>query len=118
MPKLIQVRNVPNDVHGRVKAHAALAGLSLSDYVLREIEASGARPTHEELFSRIARLPHIDLDSPSANVVRQYRDNLTAYDAAYVTLAEALSVPLLTMDRRLAQAPGLAIDVEVFTPPS
>ncbi|MXY24525.1 MAG: type II toxin-antitoxin system VapC family toxin [Acidobacteria bacterium] len=47
-----------------------------------------------------------------------WRHNLTPYDAAYVTLAEALSVPLLTMDRRLAQAPGLPIDVDVFTPPS
>ncbi|MXY24524.1 MAG: hypothetical protein F4Y45_08380 [Acidobacteria bacterium] len=75
MAKLIQVRNVPNDVHGHVKARAALAGMSLSDYVLREIEASLARPTREELFARIARLPPIDLDPSPADVVRYDRDN-------------------------------------------
>ncbi len=75
MPKLIQVRNVPNEVHGRVKARAALAGLSLSDYVLREIEQSLARPTRAELFARIEHLPPIDLDPPSAEVLRKDREN-------------------------------------------
>ena len=40
--------------------------------------------------------------------------NLTTYDAAYVTLAEVLGGPLLTTDRRLANAPDLAVPVEVF----
>lgn len=75
MSKLIQVRNVPDEVHGRVKARAALSGLSLSDYVLRELEQSLARPTRNELFARIAQLPPIDLDPPSAEVVRKDRDN-------------------------------------------
>lgn len=43
----------------------------------------------------------------------QLRDNLTPYDAAYVALAEALGVPLLTGDRRLADAPGIRCHVEV-----
>jgi len=41
------------------------------------------------------------------------RENLTAYDAAYVALAEVLSAPLLTGDRRLAGAPGLGAKVEL-----
>ncbi|MBI4883336.1 MAG: type II toxin-antitoxin system VapC family toxin [Actinobacteria bacterium] len=41
-----------------------------------------------------------------ANRVWQLRDNLTAYDAAYVALAESIDVPLLTLDARLAAAPG------------
>ena len=40
--------------------------------------------------------------------------NVTAYDAAYVALAETLGVPLLTADRRLAAAPGLSCVVEVL----
>ena len=40
------------------------------------------------------------------------RENLTAYDAAYVALAEALDAPLITRDRRLAAAAG-HIDIEV-----
>lgn len=41
------------------------------------------------------------------------RDNVTAYDAAYISLAESLEVPLLTADRRLATAPGILARVEV-----
>lgn len=43
------------------------------------------------------------------------RDNLTAYDAAYVSLAEALGAPLLTADRKLAAVPGIRTAVEVLT---
>ncbi len=42
------------------------------------------------------------------------KDNLTAYDAAYVALAETLAAPLLTTDRRLAQAPGIRAEVELY----
>ena len=42
------------------------------------------------------------------------RDNLTVYDAAYVTLAELLGVVLLTADARLARAPGLRCDIELL----
>ena len=43
------------------------------------------------------------------------RENLTAYDAAYVALAEAAAVPLLTADAKLAAAPGLRCEVELLT---
>jgi predicted nucleic acid-binding protein len=43
----------------------------------------------------------------------ELRQNLTAYDAAYIALAEALRAPLLTRDRRLASAPGIRTRVEV-----
>ncbi len=42
------------------------------------------------------------------------RDNLTAYDATYVALAEALACPLLTMDAKLAGAPGHKVKIELF----
>lgn len=45
----------------------------------------------------------------------ELRDNLTPYDAAYVSLAEELTAPLLTADRRLAAAPGLRCDVLLLT---
>lgn len=44
----------------------------------------------------------------------EIRDNLTAYDAVYVALAEALDAPLLTRDRRLATAPGHQARIEVM----
>ena len=46
--------------------------------------------------------------------VWELRDNLSAYDACYVALAEALETPLLTADRRLANAPGIRCTVEVI----
>ena len=73
MPKTLHVRNVPDDLHGRLKARSALAGLSMSDYVLREIRQSLTRPTREEVFARLADLPPIDLDPPAAEILRDER---------------------------------------------
>jgi predicted nucleic acid-binding protein len=56
-----------------------------------------ARYSHEILLDRVWEL----------------RRNLTAYDAVYVALAEALDVPLLTRDRRIAAAPGLGARIEL-----
>jgi plasmid stability protein len=57
MPKMIQVRNVPDRVHRVLKARAAAAGLSLSDYVKRDLEESAARPSLEELSARVSGRP-------------------------------------------------------------
>ena len=59
---------------------------------------------------RITRYPHTALLSR----VWELRDNVTAYDAAYIALAETLEAPLLTTDARLARAPGIRAEVEVF----
>ena len=55
--KMIQVRNVPDDVHRELKARAAKRGVPLSDYVLRLIEDDLAVPTLEEGLERVMRLP-------------------------------------------------------------
>lgn len=54
---LIQIRNVPDDVHRTLKVRAAAAGVSLSDYVLREVTRVARAPTPEELDERIRRRP-------------------------------------------------------------
>ena len=55
---LIQIRNVPDDVHRILKARAAAQGISLSEYVLREVTRTARTPTPEELDERIeARRP-------------------------------------------------------------
>jgi plasmid stability protein len=54
MSKMIQVRNVSDDVHRTLKARAAAAGVSLSDYIKRDLEESAARPTLEEIDARVA----------------------------------------------------------------
>jgi predicted nucleic acid-binding protein len=58
----------------------------------------------------LRRLPHIRL----LPRIWDLRDKLSVYDAAYVALAEAIGVPLLTADRRIARAPGLPCEVELI----
>ena len=48
--KMIQIRNVPEALHRKLKARAAEAGMSLSDYLLREMRKTAERPTMEELM--------------------------------------------------------------------
>ena len=59
---------------------------------------------------RLVRYPHL----PLLDRIWALRDNLTAYDATYVSLAEILDVPLVTCDQRLLGAPGHQARVEVF----
>ena len=58
----------------------------------------------------IVRYPHVSL----ADRMWELRHNVTAYDAAFLAIAEALGAPLVTCDARLARAPGHAASVEVF----
>jgi len=58
MSKMIQVRNVPDSLHRALKARAAMAGMSLSDYLLAEIREIAEKPTLVELRERLhARKP-------------------------------------------------------------
>jgi predicted nucleic acid-binding protein len=59
---------------------------------------------------KAVRYPH----APLAARIWELRENLTAYDACYVALAEVLDAPLVTMDARLAQAPGIRAEVELY----
>ncbi len=76
-----------------------------------DIAADRGREALEDLADlRLRRYPH-DLLLPR---IWELRHNLTAYDAAYVALAEALDAPLLTRDRRLAAAAGVRARVELI----
>lgn len=77
----------------------------------RTITEQRAEEAVEDLKDlRITRYPHFVL----LPTIWQYRNNLSAYDAAYVVLAEELGASLLTRDRRLAGAFGHAATVELF----
>jgi len=75
MSSMIQIRNVPREIHRRLKARAALAGMSMSEFVLREIERGLARPTREELLRRLEKLPGLDLVPPPADLIRTERNS-------------------------------------------
>jgi plasmid stability protein len=72
MSKMIQVRNVPDDVHRTLKIRAAAAGMSLSDYVKRDLEESASRPSIEEIDARVARRGRTGLRT--ATVLSALRD--------------------------------------------
>ena len=74
MSSMIQIRNVPDALHRRLKSRAALAGLSLSDYLLNEIRAAGERPTLEELRARLESRPGVTPKVAPADIIRGERD--------------------------------------------
>lgn len=71
---LIQIRNVPEDLHRRAKARAALEGLTLSDLALRALEREIRRPTTAEIAARIRALEPACDAPPAAVLVREERD--------------------------------------------
>lgn len=74
MTKMIQVRNVPDEVHREVKARAARAGMSLSDYLLREVERIVSLPPVEDVLARLTSLPETELSESPAEAVRAERE--------------------------------------------
>lgn len=75
MSRMIQLRNVPEALHRTLKARAALAGMSLSDYLLAEIREVAERPTLAELQQRMERRQPVNLPTPAAASVRAERDS-------------------------------------------
>ena len=90
----LEVAQVLRRYAGREEMSASRAQSAIDLMIAFPIE----RYTHEPLLSRIWEL----------------RDNLTAYDAAYVALAEGLRAPLLTCDARLARVPGIRASIELI----
>lgn len=74
MATMIQIRHVPDDLHRKLKARAATEGLSLSDYLLREIGSIAERPTVAELRARLAARAPVRTREPLAKSVRAERD--------------------------------------------
>ncbi len=74
MTKMIQIRNVPDALHRVLKSRAALAGMSLSDYLFNEIRQVAERPTIDELRARLQRRSAVTPSIPPADVIRAERD--------------------------------------------
>jgi plasmid stability protein len=74
MSAMIQIRNVPDALHRRLKSRAALAGMSLSDYLLAEIREMAERPTLEELRTRLQARSRATLSQTPTDAVRAERD--------------------------------------------
>jgi len=75
MSKMIQIRNVPDSVHRTLKSRAALAGLSLSEYVLRLVRETADKPTLEEMAARLRSREPVNLPISVAELIREGRDS-------------------------------------------
>jgi antitoxin FitA len=73
MAKMIQLRHVPDELHRILKVRAALEGLTLSDYLLREVRRIAERPTLDDLRRRLEQRSRADARIRPAPAVRAER---------------------------------------------
>ncbi len=85
----------------------ALRRLTLTGYVS---ETRGSRAVNAMLSMRLTRYPH----EPFVGRIWELKQNISAYDAAYIALAETLDAPLITTDKRLAQASAHEARIELY----
>ena len=74
MSKMIQLRNVPDSLHRRLKACAASEGMTLSDFLTREAKKIAQRPTKEEFLQRLRARPVVQLNVSPTQIIREERD--------------------------------------------
>ena len=74
MSKMIQIRDVPEQVHRTLKARAAREGMSLSDFIKKELEHSAERPTMREWLESTRQAKPISTKRSAAQIIRELRD--------------------------------------------
>lgn len=74
MSKMIQLRNVPDALHRRLKARAAMAGMSLSDYLISEIKQVAERPTLAEMRERLQQRERVTAQLDTVRILHEGRD--------------------------------------------
>lgn len=75
MSTMVQIRNVPSDLHRQLKVRAALEGMTLSSYLLRELRRTVERPTLEEIRQRLAKRQPVHPRPAPAAAVRAERED-------------------------------------------
>jgi plasmid stability protein len=75
MSKTVQIRNVPDALHRKLKARAAASGQTLSRYVMAELQRLTSRPTRNEMRARLHSRKRVILNTPAAVVIRQERES-------------------------------------------
>lgn len=70
---MVQIRNVPIAFHRRLKARAAIEGMSMSDFILREVGKALDRPTRQEVLERLTAKSARQLQRDPADVIRDER---------------------------------------------
>ena len=71
---MVQIRNVPAEFHRRLKARAAVEGMSMSEYILREVGKALERPSRAEVLERLRSRPLRRLKRTAADLIRAERE--------------------------------------------
>jgi antitoxin FitA len=74
MSKMIQVRDVPDHIHNTLKSRAVREGMSLSDFIKRELERTAERPTMQEWLERTRQAKPIRTKLNASEIIRGLRD--------------------------------------------
>ncbi len=74
---MLQIKDVPPNVHRVLKARAALEGISLTEYARRTLEQAARRPTRDELIAELSSIEPIDTGESAADALARVRDDLT-----------------------------------------
>jgi plasmid stability protein len=77
MSKMIQIRNVPDEVHRKLKMRAAEEGVTLSDLLAREAKLLAERPTLAHMRARLLRRERVSLPTSAADMIREARGELS-----------------------------------------
>jgi plasmid stability protein len=75
MSRMVQIRNVPDALHRKLKVRALDSGQTLSDYLLAELDRLAARPTREEMLARLHTRRRVSLKRAAADVIREERES-------------------------------------------
>ncbi|WP_342359511.1 FitA-like ribbon-helix-helix domain-containing protein [Terrarubrum flagellatum] len=75
MHRMVQIRNVPDELHRKLKSRAALAGMSLTDYLLQQMRQIAEQPTLEEMLERLRSRSPTNPSLSSEDAVRAERDS-------------------------------------------
>ncbi len=76
MPALLQIKEIPDDVHRILKARAALAGVSLTEYARTTLEQAARRQSRAELIAELGSIEPVDLGESAAEALGHVRDEL------------------------------------------
>jgi plasmid stability protein len=74
MSAMIQIRNVPDELHRKLKARAALEGKTLSDYLLQAVSELASRPSADEWLARVRSREPMDLGDETVKIIRAQRE--------------------------------------------
>jgi antitoxin FitA len=73
---MLQINDVPEDVHRTLKARAAIAGVSLTEYARTTLEQAARRPSREELAAELSLIEPVDVGESAEQALRHIRDDL------------------------------------------